>query len=81
MIVEALLGILFSFVKMIIGLLPKMNLTVYEFNTVKNVMWLVGYIMPQHFTWALVGSLVFWNTTQYTWALVEWLYKKIPGVE
>lgn len=81
MIIEMILSILFSFVKMIISLIPKMELNAIEFNIVKNFIWLVSYILPQHFTWALSGSLVFWNTTQYTWALVEWLYKKIPGVD
>lgn len=27
-----------------------------------------------------IGSIVFWAGVQISWAVVEWLYKKIPGV-
>lgn len=29
----------------------------------------------------VVGSVVFWIGFQMTWAIIEWLYKKIPGVD
>lgn len=28
----------------------------------------------------VVGNIIFWSTIQIGWAIVEWLYKKIPGV-
>lgn len=28
----------------------------------------------------MLGSVMFWYSVQLTWAVVEWIYKKIPGV-
>lgn len=31
--------------------------------------------------WAIaIGNIVFWILAQFTWAIIEWVYKKIPGI-
>lgn len=31
--------------------------------------------------WVIViANVVFWLTIQFTWAVIEWIYKKIPGI-
>lgn len=29
----------------------------------------------------IIGVILFWHTAHLTWAIVEWIYKKIPGVD
>lgn len=28
-----------------------------------------------------LSSFLFWYTVQLTWAVIEWIYKKIPGID
>lgn len=31
--------------------------------------------------WAIaIGNIIFWLLLQFIWAIIEWVYKKIPGV-
>ena len=29
----------------------------------------------------IIGNVTFWATVQFSWAGIEWVYKKIPGVD
>lgn len=28
----------------------------------------------------VIANIVFWLTLQLTWGIIEWIYKKIPGI-
>lgn len=30
---------------------------------------------------AVINSVVFWIVVDFTWSVIEWCYKKIPGVD
>ncbi len=38
------------------------------------------YFLPVNFLVAFLGSVTFWLSANLIWAIVEWVYKKIPGV-
>ena len=29
---------------------------------------------------AVIGNIIFWLTAQMAWSIIEWVYKKFPGV-
>lgn len=38
-------------------------------------------LLPNGFFSAFIGSVIFYMTAQFGWVVVEWVYKKIPGVD
>lgn len=39
------------------------------------------YFFPLDVWLILIANITFWLTVQMVWAVIEWLYKKIPGVD
>ena len=38
------------------------------------------YIFPFSLFMIFIGNVLFWLALQMGWAIIEWVYKKIPGV-
>lgn len=38
------------------------------------------FFFPGDVWFMVVGNIVFWLLSQIVWAIIEWGYKKIPGV-
>jgi hypothetical protein len=38
------------------------------------------YLFPRWLFNLIIANALFWKGAQLTWAIVEWVYKKIPGV-
>lgn len=65
----------------LIGLIPKIEIFQSGFGAVTNI---IGYgcsIIGTDFFFSILGNIIFWLTIQMTWSIIEWIYKKIPGVE
>lgn len=81
MILELVLTPIFMLLNFLLDLFPKMPDVP---NWVSSIIDLVSsglYIFPAPI-WALcLGSVVFWSFGQIGWRIVEWIYKKIPGVD
>lgn len=81
MIIELILIPLFSLVRGIINLLPNnpgVNLTLANL-----ILFLKKglYFTDSFVFFTLISTVVFWTSVQFTWAIVEWVYKKIPGIK
>lgn len=81
MIIELLLSPLFLLVKFLIGLLPNtptVNLTL------DNLILFVRkglYFTDSTVFFTCIGTVVTFTTLQFSWAIIEWVYKKIPGID
>lgn len=81
MILELIFLPFITLVKFVITLLPTIETPSVALNTVID---LAGYgvtILGSSFTVLVLGNIVMWLTIQFTWSIIEWIYKKIPGVE
>ncbi len=86
MILEAVLKVLFSAIGFVIGWLPDLSgldpLSEYSDALTTFVDFLAyGFlIFPAKLFFIFIGNVMFWLGAQMVWAVVEWVYKKIPGV-
>lgn len=80
MIIELILIPFFSLVRGIVNLLPNdpgVNLTLANLIVFVRK----GLYFTDIFVFiTCISSVVFWTSAQFIWAIVEWVYKKLPGV-
>lgn len=81
MIIELLLSPIFLLISGCIGLLP-------TFVSLPN--WLMYFIdfvrkglsfFPSGVFTIIISNILFWLSLHMIWAIIEWLYKKVPGVD
>lgn len=81
MIIELAMAPLWFLIDFLIGLIPDSISTVSSgFNSILDI---IGYgcaFIGTNFFLGVIGNIVFWMTAQLGWAIIEWCYKKIPGV-
>lgn len=81
MIVEVVLGVLMDCVNWIIAFLPSIeSLPSWVTDTITLISFGLQ-IFPVDVWIVLLIHLVLWTGGSYIWAVVEWVYKKIPGVD
>lgn len=80
MLIQLMMSPMWFMVYALIGMLPVAESFPSGFGAVTNI---IGYgcaIVGTEFFMAILGNIIFWLTVQLAWALVEWIYKKVPGV-
>lgn len=80
MLIKLIMMPLLVLVKFIIGLLPVSSVSSSGFSGVLNV---IGYgcaIIGTDFFLFILGNIIFWLNAQLLWSIIEWVYKKIPGI-
>lgn len=68
-------------VRSIIGMLPSMDSTAN--TSFDGILGVIGYgcaFIGTDFFLAFLGNITFWLTIQMLWVVIEWVYKKFPGV-
>lgn len=81
MLISLMMSPFWTLVLFLITLLPPLDYTPTSIDTVVK---LAGYstaILGQGFTAFVLGNIVFWLTVQLSWAIIEWVYKKVPGIK
>ena len=84
MIIEYLLTPIFWLLDGILTLLPDFSYldSLYDYD-VSGFIYLLAYgffIFPFSLFMTFIGNILFWLALQMGWAIIEWVYKKIPGV-
>mgnify|MGYP001044305696 FL=1 len=81
MITELVLKVFFGFANFLIGLLPKMNGEQGSITSVFYDLLQYGIYFFGSSPFAMVfASVVLWASVDILWAIIEWVYIKIPGV-
>lgn len=81
MIVEGLLNLLFLPIEGIISLLPS-NISLPGWLQDTADMLSKALLFFPVDVWIIVlGNIIFWHVALIAWALIEWVYKKIPGID
>lgn len=80
MIVELILMPIWLLIDLIINLFPSVANTVYNFLSSSDVLAVGLYFLPIGYWGQFLASVTFWLTANFTWSIIEWVYKKIPGI-
>lgn len=81
MIVQLLITPIFALLKWVLGLLPTMPSAPSWITSLVQVISYGLIIVPTDVWATLIGVVVFWRIALPAWAIIEWIYKKIPGVD
>lgn len=81
MILELILTPIFMILQGLISLLPSMPDMPDWITSTINLVSLGLWIFPRPVWVACIGSIAFWSFGQIGWRIIEWIYKKIPGVD
>ena len=81
MIIELLLTMFFGLIEVIITLIPTFSIKNFSLSPLINVIGVGISILPNCFFPTLIVTVLFWTVTHLVWSAIEWLYKKIPGVD
>lgn len=81
MLIKLLLSPIFAFISFIVSLIPAIP---HQSGSIaSNFYEFVGFGLyffgSAPFTMT-IGCVIAWSALQFTWALIEWSYKKIPGI-
>ena len=80
MIVEAIFSVIFSVINFFLGFIKGVfdlpNWMVYTVDLLSKGM----MFFPIEVWTIIIANVVFWLVATYSWSLIEWIYKKIPGV-
>lgn len=82
MILESIFNALFLIPHLLIGLLPVVNnLAIPNYlSTFLDLVAVPLSLFPIDLWLLLISNVIFWAGVQISWAGIEWVYKKIPGV-
>lgn len=81
MITEAILNPIYSILQLFISFLPVIG----DLPTwVDNAFNLLSYILmffPVDVFVAIIGNVGLWMGANFIWSIIEWIYKKLPGID
>lgn len=82
MVIEGLLDIIFYIVYGICNVIPNSfyELPSWAVSAISLLKKGLG-IFPVDVWVVVLANGMFWLVIQFTWAIIEWIYKKIPGVD
>ena len=84
MIVELIFTPIFSLLSSIVNRIPDMThidpLAGQDISGFINFLAYGFYVFPFSLFMIFIANILFWLSAQMLWAIIEWVYKKIPGV-
>lgn len=80
MILELLLSPVFLLIGLLIDQLPVMASHNIDITPLFSLLGQAFIIFPPDLFLICIGNVSFWLSIQMLWAIIEWIYKKIPGV-
>lgn len=83
MIIEGLFNLLFGVVGLVINLVPQINVIEVAggLGGLGTLLAYGLYFFPLDLWIVIISNISMWVALQGGWAVIEWVYKKIPGVD
>lgn len=81
MITDAILSLFFIFGRGLITLFPGFYTIPSWADATLEVLNVALFFFPVDLWAVILACILFWLTALLTWAAVEWVYKKAPGVD
>lgn len=82
MILSTIMSQIFNILRAVIGLLVDVSVKTDAFD-ISSLTALIGkafIVFPVDVFKLCISNVIFWLSVQMGWAIIEWVYKKIPGV-
>lgn len=81
MIIEAIITPIFDLIRWLISRLPEsISNDLSGIVSIHSIM-AKGFTFFPPWLWVvMITSVVFWKSANLIWVVIEWIYKKIPGV-
>lgn len=80
MIIERIIDLLFMPINLLVSMLPKTIVQTASNIQLPQILRWGACFFPLDAALLAIGAFVTWYTIFMTWAIIEWIYKKIPGV-
>lgn len=81
MIIKLITLPLFGLVKLIVLLIPDGVILPSYIGSTLDLLSIPLKIFPVDLWILIISNITFWYSVQFGWAIIEWVYKKIPGVD
>lgn len=81
MIIALILTPIFLLINSLISLLPQMEGLPSWVNDLATVIGYALNVVPVDVWVISIANIMFWNFGLIGWSIIEWIYKKIPGVD
>ena len=81
MIIELILTPLLVAIETLYNLIPDFPSIPVHLTQAFNILRKPLSIFPYSLWVAILFNILTWITIDFTWAIVEWVYKKIPGID
>lgn len=76
----ALLDLVALFFSRIVGVFPEMHTIPDWFSAFISVLQIGLYFFPADVLVIIIANVMFCNISLVGWSVIEWVYKKIPGI-
>lgn len=80
MIIEKVIDMFFNAITFLVNKLPSGLIKVVSMPSIPLPLRYASCFFPMDLFAIIVGLFVTWYVIFMTWAVIEWVYKKIPGV-
>jgi len=85
MILEAVVNVIFTFVRFLINLIPSnnpigRNAVSFDLSGLVYFLNIFFVFFPQGLFSFSIFNVVFWSGGRILWAVAVWIYNKIPGI-
>lgn len=81
MITQAILNVIMIPLFVLIDLLPGAVVTTLAYIEPPQIVKYGAYFFPLDVLGVVITGFGLWYTVLLGWAIIEWIYKKIPGVD
>ena len=83
MIIAMLLRPIFALINLAVNRIPVLDIDVgsgVSLSALFEILGVAFYVFPASLFFMFIGNVVFWMSAHMAWAVVEWVYNKIPGI-
>ena len=81
MLLGSIFNLIFGMVKFIVSFLPNLSKTNAEGESAALELIAIGLrFFPSDLWVLLLTNIITWTTIFFAWSIIEWVYKKIPGI-
>lgn len=81
MLISLILMPFWSFLSFLLGLLPDISYGLPNwFSSFASLMKIGLSVFPIDVWVVVTANLMFWTGIHLAWSVIEWLYKKVPGI-
>lgn len=80
MIIEVICSALIGLAVMIIKFIPTIMTPIVGIPQASKILSYALWFFPIEIWLIAIANVSFWIVTGFSWTMIEWLYKKIPGV-